>query len=132
MKTEVIHENNKFVKTVDGLDCELEYIIPEDGFINFFHTYVPEQLRGHRCGVRSRRKYGWPMQAVLQIGVFTKSPNSDGGHLDGGDQFDSKSERYLITRRLAPSHHRLCRNSKKRLNSACHAGLDPASSNVIV
>jgi hypothetical protein len=25
---------------------------------------------------------------------------------------------------------RLCHNSKKHLNSACHAGLDPASSNV--
>jgi len=46
MKTEVIHEDNRFIKTVDGLDCELEYIIPEEGFINFFHTYVPEPLRG--------------------------------------------------------------------------------------
>jgi hypothetical protein len=27
--------------------------------------------------------------------------------------------------------NRLCRNSKKRLHSACHAGLDPASSSVI-
>ena len=46
MKTEVIHEDNRFIKTVDGLDCELEYIIPEEGCINFFHTYVPEPLRG--------------------------------------------------------------------------------------
>ena len=46
MKREVIHENNRFIKTVDGLNCELEYLIPEEGFINFFHTYVPEPLRG--------------------------------------------------------------------------------------
>jgi len=46
MNTEVIHKKNRFIKTVDGLECELEYIIPEEGFINFFHTYVPEQLRG--------------------------------------------------------------------------------------
>lgn len=46
MKTGVVHENNRFIKTVDGFNCELEYIIPEKGFINFFHTYVPEPLRG--------------------------------------------------------------------------------------
>ena len=46
MKTEVIHEDNRFIKTVDGLDCELEYLIPEEGLINFFHTYLPEPLRG--------------------------------------------------------------------------------------
>lgn len=46
MKTEVVHENNRFIKTVDGFNCELEYIIPEEGYINFFHTYIPEPLRG--------------------------------------------------------------------------------------
>lgn len=46
MRTEVVHVENRFIKTVDGFECELEYIIPEKGFINFFHTYVPEPLRG--------------------------------------------------------------------------------------
>lgn len=46
MKTEVLHKNNRFIKTVDGQECELEYLIQEEGFINFFHTYVPEELRG--------------------------------------------------------------------------------------
>lgn len=46
MKTEVLHKNNRFIKTVDGQECELEYLIQDEGFINFFHTYVPEELRG--------------------------------------------------------------------------------------
>jgi predicted GNAT family acetyltransferase len=46
MKAEVIHKNNRFVRSVDGHEIELEYMIQEDGYINFFHTYVPEPLRG--------------------------------------------------------------------------------------
>jgi predicted GNAT family acetyltransferase len=46
MKDKVIHDRNRFYKTVEGLNCELEYIFYDDNTINFFHTYVPETLRG--------------------------------------------------------------------------------------
>jgi predicted GNAT family acetyltransferase len=45
MNTEVIHEKNRFFKKVDGLDCELVYFLYDDT-IEFYHTYVPEPLRG--------------------------------------------------------------------------------------
>lgn len=46
MNTGIIHERNRFYKKVDGLDCELEYNIYNGDTIDFFHTYVPEPLRG--------------------------------------------------------------------------------------
>ena len=46
MNTGVIHEKNRFYKKVDGLDCELEYFIYDNDTIDFYHTYVPEPLRG--------------------------------------------------------------------------------------
>jgi predicted GNAT family acetyltransferase len=46
MNTGVIHEKNRFYKKVDGLDCELEYLIYDNKTIDFYHTYVPEPLRG--------------------------------------------------------------------------------------
>ncbi len=46
MNTEVIHEKNRFFKKVDGLDCELEYFLYNNDTIEFYHTYVPEPLRG--------------------------------------------------------------------------------------
>lgn len=46
MNTGIIHEKNRFYKKVDGLDCELEYLIYNNDTIEFYHTYVPESLRG--------------------------------------------------------------------------------------
>lgn len=40
------HENNRFVKTVDGMESVLEYEYYESGTIVFSHTYVPVELRG--------------------------------------------------------------------------------------
>jgi len=56
MKTEVLHKNNRFIKTVDGQECELEYLIQDEGFINFFHTYVPEELRGQGLAMEIIKK----------------------------------------------------------------------------
>ncbi len=58
MKTEVLHENNRFVKTVDGLDCELEYLIPEKGFINFLCTFF-------NCPLNHRKR-----QKSLYVGML--------------------------------------------------------------
>jgi hypothetical protein len=46
MKNGVIHEKNRFYKKVDGHDCELDYFIYNNDTIDFYHTYVPEPLRG--------------------------------------------------------------------------------------
>lgn len=46
MENRIIHEKNRFYKKVEGLDCELEYWVGDDQTINFYHTYVPESLRG--------------------------------------------------------------------------------------
>lgn len=46
MIAEIIHEQNRFTKEVEGKVCELEYLMTDDHIINFHHTYVPESLRG--------------------------------------------------------------------------------------
>jgi uncharacterized protein len=46
MNSDVKHEKNRFYKKVEGLDCELEYSMYENNVIEFYHTYVPEPLRG--------------------------------------------------------------------------------------
>ncbi len=46
MNRGIVHERNRFYKKVDGLDCELEYSIRDNNIIDFYHTYVPEPLRG--------------------------------------------------------------------------------------
>ncbi len=46
MKAGVVHENNKFYKVVEGLESHLEYETHEPATVVFYHTYVPEELRG--------------------------------------------------------------------------------------
>jgi uncharacterized protein len=46
MEDRIIHERNTFYKMVEDQKCELQYTIDGNDVINFFHTYVPESLRG--------------------------------------------------------------------------------------
>lgn len=46
MKAEVLHERNKFYKVVDGLESHMDYEMHEPSTVVFYHTYVPEELRG--------------------------------------------------------------------------------------
>ena len=46
MKTEVLHKQNRFYKIVDGLEAHMDYEIHEPSTVVFYHTYVPEELRG--------------------------------------------------------------------------------------
>jgi predicted GNAT family acetyltransferase len=46
INTGIIHEKNSFYKKVEGLKCELDYFIYDNNTIEFYHTYVPEPLRG--------------------------------------------------------------------------------------
>jgi uncharacterized protein len=44
--TEVIHDNNRFVKTINGKEALLEYEYYGESTVVFYHTYVPEEFRG--------------------------------------------------------------------------------------
>ncbi len=46
MTSEIKHAPNKFYRIVDNSECLLEYEIQDENTIVFFHTYVPEPVRG--------------------------------------------------------------------------------------
>ena len=46
MKTEVLHRQNRFYKIVNGMESHMDYEIHEPSTIVFYHTFVPEELRG--------------------------------------------------------------------------------------
>jgi uncharacterized protein len=45
-------EEQAFYAQVDGEEAELAYSLPEEGIIDFQHTFVPEVLRGQGIGER--------------------------------------------------------------------------------
>ncbi|MBN2174361.1 MAG: N-acetyltransferase [Bacteroidales bacterium] len=46
MTPEIQHLNNKFFMIVDGMESHLEYEMHGEKTVVFYHTYVPETLRG--------------------------------------------------------------------------------------
>lgn len=46
MKYEIIHQNDKFYTIIDGMESHLQYMLQDNGLINFYHTFVPPELRG--------------------------------------------------------------------------------------
>lgn len=46
MRAELKHENNRFFKVVNDLEAEIEYEMLDSSTIEFYHTYVPPELRG--------------------------------------------------------------------------------------
>ena len=48
MDMEITHDqkNQKFITTVDNLECYLNYNLPRKNVIDFYFTYVPGELRG--------------------------------------------------------------------------------------
>lgn len=44
--TMIKHENNRFVKTVEGMESVLEYEMYGSETVVFSHTFVPVELRG--------------------------------------------------------------------------------------
>jgi hypothetical protein len=43
-------QEQTFYAQVEGEEAELAYSLPEEGIIDFQHTYVPESLRGQGVG----------------------------------------------------------------------------------
>lgn len=68
MNSEVLHEHNKFYKIVNGLESHMDYEMHEPSTVVFYHTFVPEELRG-RGLAREIIKEGldWAMAERLDI-----------------------------------------------------------------
>ncbi len=43
-------QEQAFYAEIEGDEAELTYALPEEGVIDFQHTYVPDQLRGKGVG----------------------------------------------------------------------------------
>jgi predicted GNAT family acetyltransferase len=59
-------QEQTFYAHVDGEEAELAYSLPEEGVIDFMHTFVPEGLRGRgvgeqlvEAGLAYAREKGW-------------------------------------------------------------------------
>lgn len=46
MNSGIEHSGKKFYKIVDGLESVMEYEMNDATTVVFYHTYVPEELRG--------------------------------------------------------------------------------------
>jgi predicted GNAT family acetyltransferase len=46
MKITHSKKNHKFTTTVDNYECYLNYNLPRKDVIDFYFTYVPDELRG--------------------------------------------------------------------------------------
>ncbi len=68
MKTEVIHGQNRFYKVVDGLESHMDYEIHAPSTVVFYHTFVPEELRGKGLAREIIREgLDWAMSEHLDI-----------------------------------------------------------------
>lgn len=68
MNPEVLHEKNKFYKIIDGLESHMDYELHEPSTVVFYHTYVPEELRGQGLAKEIIREgLDWAMSENLDI-----------------------------------------------------------------
>lgn len=68
MASEVLHEQNRFYKVVNGMESHMDYEIHEPRTIVFYHTYVPEELRGKGLAKEIIREgLDWAMGEQLDI-----------------------------------------------------------------
>ncbi len=65
MNSDIVHEPNKFYKIVGDSECCLEYEMHDDDTIIFYHTYVPEPVRGR----------GFAMEVIREGLDFAVSKN---------------------------------------------------------
>ena len=68
MKLEVIHKGNRFISVVDGMESHLEYERYDPTTVVFYHTFVPEELRGRGLATQIIKEgLDWAMREQLKI-----------------------------------------------------------------
>jgi predicted GNAT family acetyltransferase len=66
--TEVLHEQNRFYKVVNGMESHMDYELHQPSTVVFYHTYVPEELRGKGLAKEIIREgLDWAMSEHLDI-----------------------------------------------------------------
>jgi predicted GNAT family acetyltransferase len=68
MNPGIKHEGNRFIKVINGYESHLEYETINDEAAVFYHTYVPEALRGqgHAMDI-IREGLDWAISQNLKI-----------------------------------------------------------------
>ena len=65
---EVKHAQNRFYILIDGKESHMDYEIHEPSTVVFYHTYVPEELRGKGLAKEMIREgLNWAMAEHLEI-----------------------------------------------------------------
>ncbi|MCB0807079.1 MAG: N-acetyltransferase [Bacteroidales bacterium] len=68
MNAEIEHKGNRFIKVVDGMESILEYERYDPSTVIFYHTFVPEELRGRGLATQIIREgLDWAMKEELKI-----------------------------------------------------------------
>ncbi len=66
--TEVKHIQNRFYIVTNGMESHMDYEIHEPSTVVFYHTYVPEELRGKGLAKEMIREgLDWAMSEHLEI-----------------------------------------------------------------
>jgi len=68
MESEIMHCGNRFIKVVDGKESHLEYERYDPSTVIFYHTFVPEELRGRGLASQIIKEgLDWAMSEQLKI-----------------------------------------------------------------
>lgn len=68
MASEIVKEHNRFSMTVDDLVCHIDFTFHEPTTVVFYHTFVPEDLRGQGLATKLiRTALDWAMEEKYDI-----------------------------------------------------------------
>jgi predicted GNAT family acetyltransferase len=68
MTSVVLHRHNRFYKVVNGMESHMDYEILKPSTVIFYHTYVPEQLRGKGLAMEIIREgLDWAISERMNI-----------------------------------------------------------------
>ena len=68
MDSEIVHRGNRFIKVVNGMESHLEYERYDPSTVIFYHTFVPEELRGRGLATQIIKEgLDWAMREQLRV-----------------------------------------------------------------